>query len=216
LWGVELDPTSTDPRIPVVLSKFLRANPGDFKAAETSLRSILVWRANFDIPTLLTSEDFPEELGENIGVIRPKDVKGRPVVYHQYSGVDHKAAFGDLDRFVRWRVQLMELSMLQCDFLHADSLLMIHDYAGVSIFSYDRYAKAASKKTISILQDNYPECLAVKLFIHIPWWGTSIYKLVSRWIPEATRKKISIVSTAETLSVLLTYIKEDDLPKIYQ
>ncbi|KAI9230765.1 MAG: CRAL-TRIO domain-containing protein, partial [Piptocephalis tieghemiana] len=216
LWGVLLDPTSTDPRIPVILSKFLRANTDNFEAAEVSLRQTLVWRAEFSLPTLLASEVFPETLGDNVGFIYRKDTKGRPVIYNRYGGLDTKVIFGDLDRFVRWRVRLMEQSMLQCDFLHVDSLLVVHDYAGVGVLSYDKYAKAASKKTIAVLQEYYPECLAVKLFIHIPWWGASIYKLVSRWIPEATKKKMSIVSTTETHSALCQYINEEDLPTVYQ
>lgn len=53
----------------------------------------------------------------------------------------------------------MERGVQLIDFINTDSMLVIHDYKGASLFGRTANAKAATKEIIKILQDNYPEFL---------------------------------------------------------
>lgn len=65
----------------------------------------------------------------------------------------------------------MEQSVQLIDFVNVDSMIQVHDYKGASMFGRSANAKAATKEIIKVLQDNYPEFLAVKFFVNVPWWG---------------------------------------------
>lgn len=53
----------------------------------------------------------------------------------------------------------MERGVELIDFVHTDSMVVIHDYKGASLFGRSQNAKTATKEIIKIMQDNYPEFL---------------------------------------------------------
>lgn len=63
------------------------------------------------------------------------------------------------NRFIRWRVQVMERGVQLIDFVETDSMVVIHDYNNASLFGRSQNAKSATKDIIKIMQDNYPEFL---------------------------------------------------------
>jgi phosphatidylinositol transfer protein SFH5 len=72
------------------------------------LVNTLRWRESFGIEKLMTEEFDPKVFG-SLAHIYGKDRHGNPVTYNIYGGdQDLKAVFGDVDRFLRWRVQFME------------------------------------------------------------------------------------------------------------
>jgi hypothetical protein len=124
IWGIELDPAraATDPRVAVVLMKFLRARcvppttvhtyPHtplrnlNVSEARTMLVATLRWRAEFGIDALLREEFDPAVFGA-LARIYGRDKAGRPVTYNVYGGnKDIKAVFGDVPRFVRCGVRV--------------------------------------------------------------------------------------------------------------
>ncbi|KAJ1679767.1 Non-classical phosphatidylinositol transfer protein (PITP) [Spiromyces aspiralis] len=147
IWGVPLEPSLNDPRTDVVLVKFLRARTLDADAAAKMLADTLQWRSDFEINALL-DEEFPEDIFKNIGVVYGKDRRGRPVTYNFYGSPECKEGFKDIERFLRWRIQLMEKGVRQLDFVNVADMVQVHDYDGVGIFSYDRNARTASRETI--------------------------------------------------------------------
>lgn len=70
------------------------------------------------------------------------------------------------NRFIRWRVQVMERGVQLIDFVNTDSMVVIHDYNNASLFGRTQNAKAATKVIIKIMQDNYPEFLVSALYHH--------------------------------------------------
>lgn len=56
----------------------------------------------------------------------------------------------------------MERGVQLIDFENTDSMVVIHDYKGASLFGRTANAKAATKEIIKIMQDNYPEFLVRK------------------------------------------------------
>lgn len=69
------------------------------------------------------------------------------------------------NRFIRWRVQVMERGVQLIDFINTDSMVVIHDYNNASLFGRTQNAKAATKVIIKIMQDNYPEFLVSLSFL---------------------------------------------------
>jgi hypothetical protein len=126
------------------------------------LTNTLKWRLSFGADGIL-AEQLPSPPSKvdfsRIGFLHKTDSEGCPVTYNLYGGLDNAEVFGNLDRFVRWRVQLMERGIALLDFVNHDQMVQVHDYDGVSFWSYDKSAKAASKAVTQIMQDNYPEFL---------------------------------------------------------
>ncbi|KAJ1666209.1 Non-classical phosphatidylinositol transfer protein (PITP) [Coemansia sp. RSA 1646] len=216
LWGVPLlqadtDKQESDPRIDVILVKFLRARNNDIDQAREMLASTLKWRAEFGIDGLL-DETFPAETFGSVGYIHGTDKDGRPVTYNFYGSLDNKAVFGDLDRFLRWRVQLHERGMRMVDFVNTADMVQVHDYEGVSLFSYDKLARAASRATVQLMSDNYPETLATKIFANVPAWGETIFNIIGRWLSDETKKKFVVVGAANAYAALADRIDPENIP----
>ena len=58
-----------------------------------------------------------------------KDKDGRPVTYNLYSeakGPKNAEVFGDVKRFIRWRVQLMERGIELLDFENIGDMVQVH------------------------------------------------------------------------------------------
>ncbi|KAJ2129742.1 Non-classical phosphatidylinositol transfer protein (PITP) [Coemansia sp. RSA 921] len=211
LWGVDLNPAPSanhDLRVDVILGKFLKARSNDVHLARSMLTNTLQWRAEYGADTIL-DEHFPEEVFGHVGMVYGRDTDGRPVTYNFYGGVDNKQVFGDLDRFLRWRVQLHERGMQQLDFVNVADMVQVHDYEGVGLLSYDKLARAASKATVQIMSDNYPETLATKIFANVPGWGETVFNIIGRWLSEDTKKKFVVVSKTSARGVLAQRIGGD-------
>jgi len=136
LWGVELNPDGTkSAKASVVLMKFLRARNLSVSEAREMLVNTLRWRESFKLDEVM-EEQFDEKLFGRVGHIYGKDKEGRPVVYNVYGG-NTKDVFSDVQRFIRWRVQFMEKSVLLLDFENTDQMIQVHDYEGVGLRSRD-------------------------------------------------------------------------------
>lgn len=215
LWGVPLDKTSDDERIKVVLVKFLRARNLEIPAAKEMLIKTLRWRKEFSADTILDEEFDEKVFDDNVGFLYKNDKDGRPVTYNFYGKLDQNVVFADVDKFIRWRVQLMEKGVKEVDFVDVDSMVQVHDYKDASIFGRTANTKKATSTLISLMQDNYPEFLSSKLFVNIPSWGSMIFKVIRPLLPEATLKKFVICSSGELNETLLAYIDKENLPPVY-
>ena len=115
--------------------------------------------------------------------------------------------------FLRWRVALMELGLSSVNLSAARvpipdygcgpdpyQSIQVHDYLSVSFVRMDPYAKAASKKTIEVFQQYYPETLSRKFFVNVPvvmGWMFSAMKLL---LSKETVKKFSVLSYGQQLA----------------
>ncbi|KAL0955266.1 hypothetical protein HGRIS_004156 [Hohenbuehelia grisea] len=221
LWGVTIDPAGAekprDARVSVVLVKFLRARNLNPSAAKDMMVATLRWRDQFGVEKAM-KEEFPDDVFGQLGHVYGKDKEGRPVVYNVYGGnQDLKSVFGDVQRFLRWRVKLMEETVAQLDFETVDQTVQIHDYEGVSLSSRDANSKAAASEASSIFANHYPELLHRKLFVNVPTLMTWIFWLFKPIIPAATLAKMSVVgSGARTIGKdMLPLVDKSQLPKKY-
>ncbi|CAG8597115.1 423_t:CDS:2 [Ambispora gerdemannii] len=215
LWGIPLDKESSDERLEVLLIKFLRARNLDVAEAQVMLTNTIKWRLEFKVDGIL-EEKFDEAIFPGrIGFIHGLDIKNRPVTYNLYGGLDNQKVFGDVEKFLRWRVQLMERGIEELDFVNVDQMIQVHDYEGIGLGSHDKTTKTASKKVTQVMQDNYPEFLAVKFFVNVPWWGDLVFKFISVFLAEQTKKKFVVTSASNVKEHMTKYITEEELPTKY-
>ncbi|KAG2222134.1 hypothetical protein INT45_007570 [Circinella minor] len=214
LWGISLDKDSTDEKLDVLLIKFLRARELDLDQASKMLSDSIAWRKEFKTDSIL-NEEFDDTIFGGVGYIHKNDKEDRPVCYNFYGELDQEAVFGDIQKFIRWRIQLMEKGVQLIDFTTVDTMVQVHDYKGVSMFGRTANSKQATKEIIKIMQDNYPEFLSTKFFVNVPWWGSKIFKLIRPLLPEATVKKFVVCSNDELIETLSQSIPIENLPIVY-
>ncbi|KLO12735.1 CRAL/TRIO domain-containing protein [Schizopora paradoxa] len=218
LWGINISPDSPpDARKSVVLVKFLRARNNDVGEALKMLTDTLKWREEFKVEEAL-KEDYPADVFGNLGHIFGKDKLNHPVTYNLYgANKDLKAVFGDVDRFIRWRVALMEKGIAKMDFETVDQMVQVHDYEGVGMSSRDANSKKAAAEATAIFQNYYPEFLYKKFFVNVPSFLTWIFWFFKPFVSAQTLAKMSVVgSGAQTIGKdLLPVIDASQLPKRY-
>lgn len=92
------------------------------------------------------------------------------------------------NRFIRWRVALMELTLQRLHLADAKAVIpdythgadphqayQVHDYLSISFLRQPPEVKAASQKTIQLFQQNYPETMAKKYFVNVPMVGLQYF-----------------------------------------
>lgn len=218
IWGVTVDPHSPrDARVSVVLIKFLRARNLNVHEARDMLVSTLRWRESFNVEAAM-KEEFPQNVFGQLGYNFGHDKAGRPVVYNVYGGNENSSVvFGDIQRFLRWRVALMEKSIARLDFMELDDMIQVHDYEGVSLRSRDANAKNAASEATNIFQSHYPEFLHKKFFINVPTILNWMFWMFKPLLSPKTFAKMEVVGTGQHAikKTLSPIIDSDNLPKRY-
>ena len=49
--------------------------------------------------------------------------------------------------------------------------------------------RAVTRQALALLQDNYPEFIAKKVFINVPWWYLAANKMMSPFLTQRTKSK---------------------------
>ncbi|KAJ3087482.1 Non-classical phosphatidylinositol transfer protein (PITP) [Quaeritorhiza haematococci] len=217
LWGVSMrnlnsEAPLTKPQT-VILLKFLRAREFDIQKAGDMLTGTLKWRAEFDTISLM-NETFGKEF-DAFGRIYGKDKNGSPVTYNFYSGAAQDDIVGQMDKFLRWRVQLMEKAISLLDFENGiETVTQVHDYSQTSFFMGNKM-KAVTKQVIDIFQNHYPEFLSAKFFLGVPTIMEYLFSVMSAFVSARTRSKFKMVRRGKGRAALLEQIEPDQLPPEY-
>ncbi|KAG9312830.1 CRAL-TRIO domain-containing protein [Chiua virens] len=218
MWGVAIDPANPrNAQVSVLLMKFLRARNLNPTEAKEMLISTLQWRESFNLDAAM-KEEFPEEVFGKLGKVHGKDKEGHPVTYNLYgANKDLDAVFGDVQRFLRWRIAFMEKSITLLDFETVDQMVQIHDYEGVGLSSRTENSKTAASEASKIFQDHYPEFLSRKFFVNVPSFLTWVFWMFKPFMSSATLAKMTVVGSGpETLGAALSpVIDKDELPQQY-
>jgi len=217
IWGVPL--AGDDERTDTVLLKFLRAREFKVKEAMAMLKAAVLWRKSFGIDALLDADLGVPEL-ENVVFYRGADREGHPVCYNVYSEFQDKdlyeKAFGDDDkreRFLKWRIQLLERGIReQLDFSSSGicSMVQVTDLKNSPPMLGKH--RAVTRQALALLQDNYPEFIAKKVFINVPWWYIAANKMMSPFLTQRTKSKFTFCSPAKTAETLFRYIAPEQVP----
>ncbi|XP_064939360.1 patellin-6-like isoform X1 [Musa acuminata AAA Group] len=227
IWGVPLAPSSAaagDERAVVVLLKFLRARDFDAGQAHAMLLRCVEWRREFGADEVAEEELVGfKELEGVVAYMHGWDRWGHPVCYNAYGVFKDKDVYdrvlGDADKlhhFLRWRVQVMErgVRLLQLRPGGINSIIQVTDLKDMP----KRELRAASQHILSLFQDNYPEMVARKVFINVPWYFTLLYAMISPFLTERTKSKFVIAresNVAETLYKCCRFIRPEFVPVQY-
>ncbi|KAL6619200.1 hypothetical protein ACP70R_034339 [Stipagrostis hirtigluma subsp. patula] len=217
IWGVPL--VGDDERTDTVLLKFLRAREFKVKEAMAMLKSAVLWRKKFGIDEVLDTDLGLPEL-ENVVFYRGADREGHPVCYNVYGEFQDKElyekAFGDeekRERFLKWRIQLLERGIReQLDFSPSGicSMVQVTDLKNSPPMLGKH--RAVTRQALALLQDNYPEFIAKKVFINVPWWYLAANKMMSPFLTQRTKSKIVFCSPGKSAETLFRYIAPEQVP----
>lgn len=219
MWGIPL--LGGDEKADVILLKFLRAR--DFKVSDSlhMLEKCVSWRKEFGADTIL-EEDFSgfKELEGVVAYMNGYDRDGHPVCYNAYGVFKDKEMyekiFGDeekLKKFLRWRVQVLERGIEQLHFKPGgiNSIIQVTDLKDMP----KRELRVASNKILSLFQDNYPEMVARKIFINVPWYFSVLYSMFSPFLTQRTKSKFVISKEGNVAETLYKFIRPEDIPVQY-
>ncbi|KAJ5958433.1 uncharacterized protein N7479_005583 [Penicillium vulpinum] len=228
MWGVPLKDSDDIPTVNVLI-KFLRANEGNAKAAETQLSSALQWRKEVNPLALAESAKYSAAKFGGLGYLTTYEENGRPLVFtwNIYGAVkDITATFSNTDEFVQWRAALMELAVqdlkmkdatevIEYDGEDPYQMVQVHDYMNVKFFRMDPSVRAATKKVIEVFATAYPELLSEKFFVNVPaimgWMFTAMKFILSR----NTTRKFHPITNGANLAREFSPSIAAQIPKAY-
>lgn len=182
LWGVPLLPSKGDNATDEILLKFLRAREFNPNEALEMLKNALQWRKENDIDSIL-NDNFDGNL-DSIGYMNGVDRQGHLVCYNNFGLFGDNEMYNDIlgteekrERFLRWRVQLMEKGIQKLDFKPGgvSSFLQINDLKDAPS-PLKKELRLATNNVVAVLQDNYPEFVAknVSFLNHGVWFSLYI------------------------------------------
>lgn len=218
MWGIPL--LGGDERADVILLKFLRAR--DFKVSDSlnMLEKCLAWRKEFGADSIVDEDLGFKELEGMVAYMKGYDREGHPVCYNAYGVFKDKdmyeRIFGDdekLKKFLRWRVQVLErgINLLHFKPGGINSIIQVTDLKDMP----KRELRVASNQILSLFQDNYPEMVARKIFINVPWYFSMLYSMFSPFLTQRTKSKFVISKEGNVAETLFKFIRPEDVPVQY-
>ncbi|KAJ6742339.1 PATELLIN-1 [Salix viminalis] len=128
----------------------------------------------------------------------------------------YERIFGDeekLKKFLRWRVQVLEKGINLLDFKPGgvNSIIQVTDLKDMP----KRELRSASKQILSLFQDNYPEMVARKIFINVPWYFSMLYSVFSPFLTHRTKSKFVISKEGNVAETLYKFIRPENIPVQY-
>ncbi|XP_050381134.1 patellin-6 [Argentina anserina] len=218
MWDVKL--LAGDDKADVILLKFLRAR--DFRVADAfnMIVKCLEWRKEFGADGVAEEDLGFKELEGVVAYMHGFDRCGHPVCYNAYGvfkdKVMYERIFGDeekLKKFLRWRVQVLEKGINVLHFKPGgiNSIIQVTDLKDMP----KRELRVASNQILSLFQDNYPEMVARKIFINVPWYFSVLYSMFSPFLTQRTKSKFVISKEGNVAETLYKFIRPEDVPVQY-
>lgn len=165
LWGVSLLPSKAHEGTDIVLLKFLKAKDYKVHDAFEMLRKTLKWRRDY-LADLIQEDGLDPDVGKLV-YSNCKDREGRPLYYNVCGAFKNRELpkklvdLEDLcDQFIRLEVKFMEKGIKELNFKPggANSIVQIIDLKNSKPPDIKKF-RVVSKKTVMMLQDNYPELM---------------------------------------------------------
>lgn len=93
----------------------------------------------------MNKEKFSEELSR-ISYPYGRDRKGNPIIYTNYAAMAKANLLSDVDKFVRWRVSVLEKALASADFTtDGEKITNIADWYGCGLFLDGKVNESQSK-----------------------------------------------------------------------
>ncbi|KAK2647451.1 hypothetical protein Ddye_014940 [Dipteronia dyeriana] len=219
MWDIPLL-SAGDERADVILLKFLRARDFRVQDSYNMLVKCLSWRSEFSADNVVEEDLGFKELEGVVAYMQGYDREGHPVCYNAYGVFRDKdmyeRIFGDeekLKKFLRWRVQVLErgINLLHFKPGGVNSIIQVTDLKDMP----KRELRVASNQILSLFQDNYPEMVARKIFINVPWYFSMLYSMFSPFLTQRTKSKFVISKEGNVAETLYKFIRPEDIPVQY-
>ncbi|KAG6635709.1 patellin-4-like [Carya illinoinensis] len=219
LWGIPLLPSKGDNATDIILLKFLRAKEFKVNDAFEMLRNTLQWRKENNIDSIL-KESFDSTELDMMCYMNGLDRQGHPVCYNNFGLLGDNEMYNKIlgteekrEKFLRWRVQLMEKGIQKLDFKPGgvSSLLQISNIRNTSGPS-KKEIWFSIKQVIGLLQENYPEFVEKNIFINVPFWFYAFTAFLSPFLTQQTRNKSIFARPSKVTETLLKYIPAEEIP----
>ncbi|XP_047316424.1 patellin-6-like [Impatiens glandulifera] len=219
IWSIPLLDNESE-KSDLILLKFLQARDFHVEKALQMLIKSLSWRKDFKADTIVDEELGFKELEGVVAYMQGYDKEGHPVCYNSYGIFQDKEMyekfFGDdekLQRFLRWRIQVLERGIKLLHFKHGgvNSIIQVIDLKDMP----KQELKAASNHIVSIFQDNYPEMVARKIFINVPWFFSVLYSMFSPFLTQRTKNKFVVANEGNVAEILYKFIRPENIPVMY-
>ncbi|CAL9070066.1 unnamed protein product [Musa banksii] len=215
IWGI---PLVGDDKSDTILLKFLQARDFKVKDALAMLKDAIIWRKQFGIEALLEEDVGLPEL-DKVVYMHGVDKEGHPVCYNVYGEFHDKElyekTFGDADKrrkFLKWRIQYLEKGIREkLDFSPGgiSSMVQVTDLKNSPRIGKHRQV---TKQAVTLLQDNYPEFIAKKVFINVPWWYLAVNRMMSPFFTQRTKSKFVFAGPSRSAETLFKYITPEQVP----
>lgn len=219
LYGYKMNPDDEDATpspfykkdvAEALIFKLCKAYKFQYEEIVSNFVKILKWRSEFNPLSAAFLESHDKEL-QDVGILTsyPDGEPNKKVITWNLYGqlVKKKHLFKDADKFVRYRIGLMERGLRLLNFLDEDNCYMtqVHDYKGVSVLRMDSDIKKCTKQIIQIFQANYPELLFAKYFVNVPTLLQWVYDLVRTFVDKETMKKFVVLNDGSKLGGYLEH-----------
>lgn len=189
------------------LTRFLVGFSMDVEVAAKAFAKHQEWEAFIKPRGFISETEIPNELNAKKSYLQGRDKQGRPIsVILARNHFNNK----DVDEFRRFIVYSMDkiLASSSTD----GKLNVIIDLKGLGLKNLD---SKAFIEGFDIYQSHYPERIEKFYMVNAPFIFNGLWKVVSPFISEITRKKIEFVSNKKVEEVLLTVIDANQLPVEY-
>jgi hypothetical protein len=212
LWGVSLPRRTSkgeiNPAQEAILLKFLRDARWNPNEAASKLAAALKWRVDFKLENL-NKEKWSEELSRacySYGV----DRLGNPILYTNYSLLSKLSLVADPEKFLRWRVHVLEKALSKANFEQgAEKVTQIFDWSGVGLF-LDSKISESNNRLAAICRSYYPECFEYKAQVNVSGLKEFLINIGNFFAPLDNSKNIAI--TPQNLrQTLLEIISPDSI-----
>jgi len=170
--------------------RYLTACNSDVSKACAAMEEHLRWRIEKDVDAL--SVDLcPNEFSKRFCIVGNVDRVGRPLIYNIIKR--HNKNQRDILEFERFIICNMESSLRASNPLE-EKLSIIMDLNGFGLINMDY---EMLKLLITILQDNYRECLFRVFVLDAPWIFNACWVIIKPWIDPRTAQKVFFVKQQE-------------------
>jgi len=190
-----------------MLARFGRARSYDFDQTKAMLDTFLKWRAEKKVHEIQLTPDLEKFLKYQTVVILPKTDKfGRSIMFLQPRYHNPNVRDWDISMNAFYWAISNSINRMKPPL---ENYVAITDLNGYGLRNNDW---SLMKTQSDDLQNYYPERLGVSFIINSPWYISSVWKVVSRWLDEKTRRKMHFLGK-DFKETLLEVIDEDSLPE---
>ncbi|KAI5076019.1 hypothetical protein GOP47_0008084 [Adiantum capillus-veneris] len=188
--------------------RFLKARSMHINKAAKMYVQYHAWRASFVPLGHIPAEQVAAELHADKCYLQGYTKKGSPLVV----GFSCKHyANPNLDTFKRYVVHTLEKSIASAP----PGVEKITAIVDLNHMGYKNMDLKGSIAMFQLLQNYYPERLAALYAVNVPRFFHSMWKVICRFLDQATKEKIVFLEHHVMAEVLLSEVDADTLPSMF-